>query len=160
MPGSLTLLSLLALLVLYVWHEAEEYLVLLPWFAANRHRLPLPMRRLALPPQSFLFIAGEQLVLILGVWLFLPPLWLSATIFAYTLHLLIHCVQMVFTWCRRIFLPLWSAPLQLLVCIALYLAQATPHSAEQMLANVIMTVAMVLNLALMHYLATRILAKH
>lgn len=151
------MLGVLALLGLYVWHEAEEYRVLLPWYEATQHRLPARLQGLSLTPRSFLLIGGEQLALILGVWLLLPVQWWSATIFAYTFHLLVHCSQMLMTWRKKIFLPLWSAPMQLPMSATLYLAQPDPYSTQQLLANAVMTAVMVANLALMHYLSSRIL---
>lgn len=154
------MLGIATFLVFYVLHEVEEYHVLLPWHKANRDRLPLPLRCLALSPYSFLVIAREQLALVVSVWLFLPPEWFNATIFAYAFHLLVHCLQMFITWRKEMFLPLWSAPTQLPACIVLYLMQPNRDTDEQLLANVSMIVVMVVNLALMHWLVTRTLKKH
>ncbi|MEW6939551.1 HXXEE domain-containing protein [Trueperella pyogenes] len=147
---------LAAFVCLFVWHEIEEYVVLVPWFAANRSRLPAPARHITMNRQHFTLIAVEELICIVLVGLFLDPVWLKAAAIAYTIHLALHCGQLVVTWAKGFLLPLWSAPIQLPLAIDLILGMPTDGKVDLLTASLIMTAAMIANLALMHLIASKV----
>ena len=90
---------LVAFLILFIWHEFEEYRVLLPWLQRNREMLPAPLQGVSLSPRQFIFIATEEFALAVAVAFVLEPIWLKAAIVAYAAHLVIHCGQIVLPGC-------------------------------------------------------------
>lgn len=142
--------QVLAVIVLFLWHEAEEYRVLLPWLERNRRRLPKPLRRLHLSPLAFKVIAAEELLLLI-LASFLPSVWFSGAVVAYGLHLLIHCGQMVYTKLHDMPLRLWSSPLQLPLLGIMLTTMPTTQSANLGVTSAVMAGVMVLNLAVMHW---------
>ncbi len=145
-----------AVLVLFLWHEVEECRVLLPWLHRNREHLPAPMKNLSLQPAAFTLIALEELTLLSVISLFLPLVWFTAATIAYGFHLTVHCVQMLVTYQRGCFLPLWSAPIQLPIVALLAWGMYHHHRSGLLTASLMMIGVMVLNLVLMHALTARL----
>lgn len=147
---------LITIVILYVWHEIEEYLVLLPWHARHRHHLPGPFQRIALTRLGFLFIAFEQLALLVGIWAWLSDIWFRGAVVAYAFHLAIHCIQMFITLHKGFFLPLWSAPLQLPIIVGICTVFPAEDRQGLMVASLVMIGVMLTNLALLHWLASQV----
>ena len=142
--------------VLFIWHELEEYFVLLPWLEDNRNRLPYPLNKVNLSKSSFTFIAVEELILLILIGLLFSPVWFVAATIAYVLHLIVHCAQMIYTAIRHMPLGLWSAPIQLPICA--FVLYSAPVNEEVTLGadSAIMIGVMVSNLVLMHMLTQKI----
>ena len=147
---------LVAFLILFIWHEFEEYRVLLPWLCRNRKILPVPLQGISLSPPQFTLIATEEFALVVAVALVLEPIWLKAAIVAYAAHLVIHCGQIVFTWMRGAILRLWSAPIQLPLISSLLMLMPIGAQGELLWPSSVMIVVMILNLVLMHVLVQKI----
>lgn len=151
---------LVGFLSLFVWHEIEEYRVLLPWVARNRDwlkpRLLTPARTLLnLDQRGFIVIAVEQGLLITLLGVFFPAMILKAALCAYALHLVFHCNQMLVAYLKDRPFILWSAPIQL--PIVAILAGIIPGSGTKLaVAFAVMTVIMIFNLVVMHALARKL----
>ncbi len=141
---------------LFLWHEIEEYFVLVPWLDDNTARLPEPVRHINMTRTHFTVIATEELVLLIAVAIWCQPVWIAAIMVAYTIHLVIHCGQLLFTYLKRILLRLWSAPIQLPIMI--WLITITPTCGTVGLP-LVMVAAMGLNLVAMHWITSKTL-KH
>ena len=119
-------------------------------------QLPAFIAKLNLTARSFILIATEEFVLLILIALLLPPVWFAGATIAYTVHVAVHCVQMILTHLRGIPLRLWSAPLQLPIAsliVAMMPASAVSPVNEPVglaTASVIMTAVMVVNLVLAH----------
>ena len=72
---------------LFLWHEIEEYFVLVPWLDDNTARLPEPVRHINMTRTHFTVIATEELVLLIAVAIWCQPVWIAAIMVAYTNHL-------------------------------------------------------------------------
>ncbi|AOZ73089.1 hypothetical protein BK816_07130 [Boudabousia tangfeifanii] len=68
--------------MLFLWHEVEEYRVLLPWIHRNREHLPALMPNLRPQTVAFTLIALEELTLLSVIALLLPPVWFTAATIA------------------------------------------------------------------------------
>ena len=144
---------------LFLWHEIEEYFVLVPWLDDNTALLPEPVRHINMTRTHFTVIATEELVLLIAVAIWCQPVWIAAIMVAYTIHLVIHCGQLLFTYLKRILLRLWSAPIQLPIMIWLITITPTCGTVGLPLASLVMVAAMGLNLVAMHWITSKTL-KH
>lgn len=144
---------------LFLWHEIEEYFVLVPWLDDNTARLPEPVRHINMTRTHFTVIATEELVLLIAVAIWCQPVWIAAIMVVYTIHLVIHCGQLLFTYLKRIPLRLWSAPIQLPIMIWLITITPTCGTVGLPLASLVMVAAMGLNLVAMHWITSKTL-KH
>ena len=144
---------------LFLWNEIVEYFVLVPWLDANTARLPEPVRHINMTRTHFTVIATEELVLLIAVAIWCQPVWIAAIMVAYTIHLVIHCGQLLFTYLKRILLRLWSAPIQLPIMIWLITITPTCGTVGLPLASLVMVAAMGLNLVAMHWITSKTL-KH
>ena len=144
---------------LFLWHEIEEYFVLVAWLDDNTARLPEPVRHINMTRTHFTVIATEELVLLIAVAIWCQPVWIAAIMVAYTIHLVIHCGQLLFTYLKRILLRLWSAPIQLPIMIWLITITPTCGTVGLPLASLVMVAAMGLNLVAMHWITSKTL-KH
>ncbi|MDO5060971.1 MAG: hypothetical protein Q4D73_04995 [Actinomycetaceae bacterium] len=152
--------ALAVFVCLFIWHEVDEYRVLIPWLASNENRLPTRLARMRMNHQQFTVIALQQLVLILLIGLLAPPLWVKAMVVAYLVHLLLHCAQLVFTWVKGYFLPLYSAVLQVpLIAILLWFMRppldGVEAFAELLIPSGILVIVMFANLGIMNFLVRR-----
>lgn len=148
--------QLVTAIALFGWHEFEEYRILLPWLERNRGQLPHLVRKLHLSKTGFIIIAAEELVLFVLIALLFSPVWFAGAIIAYGLHLVAHCGQMIYTRIQRLPLDLWSAPIQLPICVLLLATMPKGGGVSLQVAGAVMTGVMVANLALMHALTHRI----
>lgn len=110
--------------------------------------------------RQFTVIAAQQFVLIILVAWLAPPLWAKAMVAAYLVHLLLHCAQLVFTYLRGFFLPLYSPVLQLPLVAGLLWFMEPPVGGSLFVfagASAVLVAALFMNLGLMHLLVSRLL---
>lgn len=144
------LLFLTIFVFLFVLHEVEEYFILVPWLKSHRPQLPGLIQRWSISKSQFVAVAVEELVLIILIGLFLDFIWLKATLVAYTVHLVIHCGQMIVTHIKAFAFTLWSALLQIPLAIGLLILMPPTEKSNFLLASLTMFVFLVINLIFMH----------
>ncbi len=143
-------------LVLFTWHEIEEYHVLLPWVAKNRALLPLCLKKDALSERRFMVIAAEEFFLIVLLGIFSKPIWQIGAIVAYGIHLIVHSIHMIYALFCKAPLKLFSAPLQLLIFVGMLSSNRTKKRVGLFKSGAVMSAAMVTNLVVLHGLFNRV----
>ncbi|ARU45703.1 HXXEE domain-containing protein [Corynebacterium silvaticum] len=151
--------TVIAFLFLFIWHEIEEFFVLVPWLRRNSAQLPGIAGRRSMSLAQAVFIASEELIVLIVICLWAEDVWVLAAMIAYTIHLVIHCAQMVYTYIKRFPLRLWSAPLQLPIMAWLIIAHPSQGAISLPVASTITVAVMCMNLAFMHWFTNKVLSR-
>ncbi|MCS4484121.1 hypothetical protein NXS08_01260 [Gleimia sp. 6138-11-ORH1] len=148
---------------LFIWHEVDEYRVLVPWLRANQQRLPARVARMRMSERQFGLIAFEQLLLVFLIGGLAPQLWLKAMVVAYLIHLFLHCAQMLYSWVKGYFLPLYSVVFQVPLIVVLlwfmppHLLAEPADGVSLGAASFVLVLVMFGNLAVMNLVARKLI---